>query len=226
MKKCKILIMILIIIVVLIILFSLCKKYEPGYVFENGTWNYVSYDTGVGRRVNPINVKKYEFQKLKYKDFARDNESVYFKNNKIEGSDPETFEVISTANRRSYAKDKNNVYIYIKNGWSVFRIYNADPATFEALEFPYSKDKNDAYNGTLPLFVDDVSKFKVVEGGSISQSTLAEYFIEPITQSEESAKYNKEKYGNIKGPILYSDEGKAQTEKLFYEGYMLVEDKR
>lgn len=211
---------------VLSILSACIGKYSSGYVFENGTWNYVSYDAAVGRRVNPIDVDKDEFQELKYKDFARDNENVYFKSRKIEGSDPDTFEVISTADRRSYAKDKNNVYIYIKDDWGVYKIINADPTTFEVLDFPYAKDKNDAYNGTLPLFVDDVSKFEVIEGAGMSTSTSAEYFLTTVTRSEEEAKYNKEKYGDIEGAILYSSEGKAKTDKLVYEGYMVVEDNR
>lgn len=211
---------------VLSILSACISKYSSGYVFENGTWNYVSHDKAVGRRVNPIDVDKDEFQELKYKDFARDNESVYYKHRKIEGSDPDTFEVISTADRRSYAKDKNNVYIYIKDDWGVYKIINADPTTFEVLDFPYAKDKNDAYNGTLPLFVDDVSKFEVIEGAGISTSTSAENFLKTVTRSEEEAKYNKEKYGDIEGAILYSTEGKAKTDKLVYEGYMIVEDNR
>ena len=71
--KTKIIIAILIILFSFFI-FSLYNKYKPGYVFENGTWNYVSCDTGVGRRVDAIDVKKDEFQKMKYKDFARDKE--------------------------------------------------------------------------------------------------------------------------------------------------------
>lgn len=76
---------------------------------------------------------------------------------KIEGSDPDTFEVISTKDRCHYAKDKKFVYVYVSDGGGVFKVIGADPVTFEALEFPYAKDKNDAYNGCLPLYVDDVT---------------------------------------------------------------------
>lgn len=231
MKKYKTATLILIWIVLFVLLFVLLvaflyNKYKPGYVFENGTWNYISYDAAVGRRVKPIDVKKDEFRKLKYKNFARDNESVYFKDYRIEGSDPETFEVISTANRRCYAKDKNFVYIYVRDGWDVYKVINADPETFEVLEFPYAKDKNDAYNGTLPLFVDDVSKFEVLEGGNMSTSTSAEGFLNDIAKTDEEFRYNNEKYGFVEDAVKYSEEGIAKTEKLVYEGYRLVEDKR
>ena len=199
---------------------------ELGYVYENDTWNYVTYDMAVGRRVTPIDVDKDEFELLEYENFARDSENVYFMAYKIEGSDPDTFEVISTKDRRNYAKDKNFVYIYLRDGGSVYKVIGADPDTFEVLEFPYAKDKNDAYNGCLPLYVDDVTKFEVIEGSGFSHESSVESFFGTIINSEDVAKYNNEKYGFVDGAVLYSDEGKAQTEKLFYEGYRLVEDKR
>ncbi len=199
---------------------------ELGYVYENDTWNYVTYDMAVGRRVIPIDVDKDEFKLLEYENFARDNDSVYFMAHKIEGSDPDTFEVISTKDRRNYAKDKNFVYIYSRDGGGVFKVIGADPATFEVLEFPYAKDKNDAYNCCLPLYVDDVSKFEVIEGGGISITTSAEHFLETEPYFEDNAKYNKEKYGFLEGTVIYSNDGKAKTENLYYEGYRLVEKKQ
>ena len=108
----------------------------------------------------------------------------------------------------------------------MYKVIGAYPATFEVLEFPYAKDKNDAYNGCLPLYVDDVTKFEVIEGSGISHESSLESFLGTIINSEDVAKYNNEKYGFVDGAVLYSDEGKAKTEKLYYEGYRLVEDKR
>mgnify|MGYP003293183698 CR=1 FL=1 len=39
------------------------------------------------------------------------------------------------------------------------------------------------------------------------------------------AEYNNEKYGFIDTAIIYSEQGKAKTEKLVYEGYRIVEEK-
>ncbi|MFD2610826.1 DKNYY domain-containing protein [Paenibacillus gansuensis] len=211
----------------------LYHKFKPGYVYENGTWNYVSYDAAVGRRVSPIEVNKDEFKVLKYSDFARDNNSVYFKDHKVEGSDPETFRIISTNGRNHYAKDKNYVYIYDSNDWSIFKVINADPDSFKVLEYPYSKDNNDAYCGSLPLFVDDVSRFKVIEGARISTESSFDSFLgkenDPIEKSSEYERikheYNRKKYGFITESVIYSEEGKAKTDKLTYIGYKLVEDK-
>jgi hypothetical protein len=214
--------------------FCLYNSFKPGYVYGNGTWNYVSYDTGAGRRVNPINVRKDEFKVLKYNDFARDNKSVYFKSEKVEGSDPDTFQIISDKGRYRYAKDKNNVYIYARDDWSLYKVINADPNSFEVLEFPYSKDKNDAYCGNLPLYVDDVSKFEVIEGTGFAIMSSVSSFLgtesDPRDKSSEYERnkheYNRKKYGFITDGFFYSEDGKAKTDKLTYKGYRLIEDKR
>jgi len=223
-KGCLVSFLVVIAIIVLIC-FSIYNKEKPYYSYENGTWNYVWYSFGQGgKQISPIDVNKDEFRKMKYKNFARDDESVYFKASKIEGSDPDTFEVISTKGRQHYAKDKNFVYIYSDDG-GIYRVIGADPETFEVLDFPYAKDKNDAYNGCLPLYVDDVNKFEVIEAGGISKISSIETFLGTAINPEDVAKYNNEKYSFINSAVLYSDEGKAKTEKLVYEGYMIVEEK-
>ncbi|WP_028544317.1 DKNYY domain-containing protein [Paenibacillus taiwanensis] len=216
----------------LTILFCIYIIIKPGYVYENGTWNYVSYDESVGRRVNPINVSKDEFKILKYNDFARDNNRIYFKSTKIEGSDPDTFQIISKKGRYRYAKDKNNVYIYASDDWSVYRVLKADPNSFEILEFPYSKDKNDAFCGSLPLYVDDVTKFEVIEStGSAIMSSVDSFLGTESDSRNMSSEYkrkkqenNRKKYGFITNWVFYSEDGKAKTDKLAYEGYRLVEE--
>lgn len=223
-----------IIIAGLIISYDIIKLYNlinPGYVYENGTWNYVSYDAAVGRRVSPIEVKQEEFQLLDYKNFARDNSSVYYKVSKLEGSDPDTFQLISGTGRYRYAKDKNNVYVYVSNDWEIFRVINADPDSFEILEFPYSKDKNDAYCVALPLYVDDVSEFEVIESSGFSMMSSVDSFLGSesdvgihLSEYERSKReYNRKKYGFITEWVAYSEHGKARTDKLVYEGYRLVE---
>ena len=197
-----------------------------GYVYENDTWNYVTYDMAVGRRVTPLDVNKDEFRLLNYETFAADDESVYFMAHKIEDADPATFQVIDNTGNMRYAKDKNFVYIYLKDG-GIMKVIGADPETFEALEYPYAKDKNDAYNGCLPLYVDDVTKFEVVESGSgATRISFPESFLTTAINSEEIAKYNNEKYGFINSAVIYSPEGIAKTESLVYKGYILEEDNR
>lgn len=197
---------------------------ELGYVYENETWNYITYDMAVGRRVKPIDVNKDEFKVRENEKFASDNKNVYFMGNKIEGADPITFQVIVDDGYMRYAKDKNSVYIYLEDS-GIMKVIGADPETFEVLDYPYAKDKNDAYNGCLPLYVDDVTKFEVVESGDgWTRISYPDSFFTTALNSTEVAEYNNKKYGFIDTAVIYSEQGKAKTEKLIYEGYRIVEE--
>ncbi len=208
-------------------IFEIMKKEagELGYVYENDTWNYVTYDMAVGRWVKPIDVNKDEFKVHENEKFASDNKNVYFMGNKIESADPTTFQIIADEGKMRYAKDKNSVYIYLEDG-EIVKVIGADPETFEVLEYPYAKDKNDAYNGSLPLFVDDVTKFEVVESGDgWTRISFPDSFLTTVLNTEDVAKYNNEKYGFIDTAVIYSEQGKAKTENLIYEGYRIVNEK-
>ena len=197
---------------------------QLGYVYENDTWNFVTYNMAVGRNVNPIDVNKETFKVHENEKFASDDKNVFFMGNKIDGADPMTFMVISEESEMCYAKDKKSVYIYLDDG-VIMNVIGADPETFEVLAFPYAKDKNDAYNGCLPLYVDDVGKFEVIESGSgLTRTSYPESFFTTAINSKEVAEYNKEKYGFIDTAVIYSEEGKAKTEALAYEGYRIVEN--
>jgi hypothetical protein len=61
-------------------------------------------------------------------------------------------------------------------------ILKADPGTFEVLSFPYSRDKNDVYNGTIPMNLSksEVAAFRVtnedkVMGGGKTTTLLSEF---------------------------------------------------
>lgn len=230
----KVLIIIGSLAIIFCLLFYLFNLFKPGYVYENGTWNYVSYDEAVGRRVSPIDLHKDKFKVLKYGDFARDDKSVYFKSTKVEGADPDTFQIISNKGHYSYAKDKTNVYVYLSDDWSIFRIIKADPNSFEILEPPYSKDKNDAFCGNLPLYVDDITKFEVKESSYGAMMSSVDSFLGTASDKSDTNseyernryEYNRKKYGYITDWIMYSEDGQAKTDKLTYKGYKLVEDKR
>ncbi|WEK54378.1 MAG: DKNYY domain-containing protein [Candidatus Cohnella colombiensis] len=111
---------------------------------------------------------------------------------------------------------------------------DADPNSFGVLKFPYSKDNNDAYCGNLPLYVDDVSKFEVVEGtGTAIMSSVYGFLGAESDRIDKSSEYernkheyNRKKYGLITDAVLYSEDGKAKTDTLTYKGCKLIEDKR
>ena len=80
-------------------------------------------------------------------DIEKENENIEIKTRKIniKGLDLKTFEHIDDY----YYKDKNNIYYDLDN--NLYKIKNADLATFEVLNLPYSssiyfaKDKNNVY---------------------------------------------------------------------------------
>ena len=94
-------------------------------------------------------VDKEEPQDLGY-DFAKDEQYVYFRGEKIEGADPETFEIIN----KDVSKDNSGVYFkeYRKVGsMSSTRIVNlsesigVDKDSVEDIQYPFFKDKNNIY---------------------------------------------------------------------------------
>jgi hypothetical protein len=50
--------------------------------------------------------------------------------------------------------------------------------TFELVKFPYSKDKNTIYCGTLPLETDDIDNFEIISTTGMKSIILTEHFIE------------------------------------------------
>jgi len=133
---------------------------HTGYKKENGTWVWVSYDESAGRRTNA--------------KYGADKNNVYFKTRKIKPANPKTFSII---NDEGYSKDDKNVFLESDE------VLLADPRSFEIIEFPYSKDKNHVFCGTLPIQVpqNEINEFKVTTSDKVmsgSRSTiLKKYFI-------------------------------------------------
>jgi len=75
--------------------------------------------------------------------YLKDKNAIYYRQEKIEGSDPATFEFLQGYTGKdmgkAYAKDKSGVYYLGK------KIEGADPITFEFLPNAWSKDKNAVY---------------------------------------------------------------------------------
>jgi hypothetical protein len=90
------------------------------------------------------------------KNFGVDKNYAYFKGKKIKHASSDGFQVLT---RDEYGYAKNNHFVFLDTEV----IVGADPLTFELLEFPYSRDKNDVYCGTLPLLLDkeEVAQFRV-----------------------------------------------------------------
>lgn len=150
---------------IIIFFFSSC---ETGYVKRGHNWVWVTQDEYFGKRDHWIQgIDNESFKVCKQnKNFGTDRNSAYFQGRKVIHATPDGF-VPLTDDAYGYAKD--NYRVFFDNDV----ILKADPKTFEVLEFPYSRDKNDIYNGTLPMNLDksDVGEFKVINDDKLMKGT-------------------------------------------------------
>lgn len=143
-------------VMLIVFVYSSC---ETGYVKKGHNWVWVTNDENFGSRdhwIEGIDMESFKVLKQN-KNFATDKYSAYFRGRKISHATSDDF-VPLTDDAYGYAKD--NYRVFFDNEV----ILTADPETFEVLEFPYSRDKKDVYNGTLPMNLDknDVGAFKVI----------------------------------------------------------------
>jgi len=72
--------------------------------------------------------------------------------------------------------------------------------TFELLEFPYSKDKNYAYNGTIRIKVKNISEFRVTKPDGMQVNSALDHLIERNDElewlSNSNVKYAIYGFGN------------------------------
>ncbi|MBK9256685.1 MAG: DKNYY domain-containing protein [Saprospiraceae bacterium] len=168
---------IFIIIILAFIIMFFISSCETGYVKRGHNWVWVTNDENFGSRdhwIDGIDMESFKVLKQN-KNFATDKYSAYFRGRKISHATSDGF-VPLTDNAYGYAKD--NYRVFFDNEV----ILKADPKTFEVLEFPYSRDKNDVYNGTLPMNLEknDVEEFKVTNEdklmkGSKTTTLLSEF---------------------------------------------------
>ncbi len=101
-------------------------------------------------------------------DYAIDKNHVYRSGSLIEKADPKTFVVLS---ENGYSKDLH--YVFLDNEVVIF----ANPNTFQVIQWPYSKDDQRIFNGTLPMDVDDVRLFEVIKSSEGRSYTSKSYFV-------------------------------------------------
>lgn len=149
---------------------------NTGYVKENGIWVWVTIDESNGKRNHWIEgADQKSFEVLKNDNFAKDKSQVYYKGKVIQNASPEKFETL-TDSEYGYSKDDKLVFLNAET------IIGADPASFEILEFPYSRDNQTVFCGTIPLMLnkEEVHLFKVTNtdkmmAGTISITTFSHF---------------------------------------------------
>lgn len=126
---------------------------SSGYTESGGTWSYIALN-GNGREVRKIDADVATFQVLSDPAYAKDKNHVYKYGNTLEGFDGATFEFL-TGN--DYSRDAHHVY------YRDSIVLDADATTFRVLGFPYGRDANHIYCGSLRMNVENPDEFKVIE---------------------------------------------------------------
>lgn len=184
------------------LLFIICSC-SSGYQKEDGKWAWINYNEGAGREVKFIDVADSEtFKVLKNKNYALDKNHVYMRSHIIEYADSKTFTLIDNGD---YSKDTKHVF------FKSYIVIKANPITFEVLEWPYSKDDKHIFCGNVPLNLDTIEGFKVLETRSGTGYLSKSSFI----------KFNPD-YGwldTVKETRIIEGYGIGETEFYIFEGY-------
>ncbi|HRO09521.1 MAG TPA: DKNYY domain-containing protein [Saprospiraceae bacterium] len=198
-------------VIIFMVIFQSC---ETGYTKKNGQWTWVTNDENFGKRnhwIEGIDINSFKVL-MKNKNFGADKHTVYFKGRKVNYAIPDGFEPL-TDTEYGYAKDRQRVFLDNEV------IIKADPNTFTILEFPYSKDKNDVYCGTLPMGLskNEMEEFKVTNTekymkGSKTTTILSEFLkFNPKYQWIESLDIKVEK-------VIVGTGGTAETKSRKFIG--------
>lgn len=180
-----------------------------GYQKSGGNWVFVTWNEGSGRVAHTVEGADSETFEIVLKDeYAKDTKSVYFKAKRIEDADPSTFKV-ETEHPYVYGSDKNRVWL------EDIVVRGADPDTFEMLTFPYSRDRSQIYCGTLPMKIQNVDSFEVLDGGSSLRTQF------------KKGNWLKEQYDEVDvsqdNPLCTGD-GWARDDQAYYCGAFEVKD--
>lgn len=138
---------------------------RTGYQKKNGMWVWVTYDESAGKRLKYMEgCDNSSFRVLADKNYGKDKNTVFYMGRNIKGADPNTFEVIDD---RGYSKDAKHVFVDCE------RVIFADPGSFQVLEFPYARDENHIYCGTLPMNIhkNEIVEFKVTNTDKLMAGT-------------------------------------------------------
>lgn len=158
---------------------------------------------------NKPNIDKATFQEINY-IYSKDKNGVYLTDGKggwekIEGLDPDTFQVLT-----DYIKDKNGVYI-ISDYIGKFEIEKKpymDGRTFEEMDELYSKDKNNIYYKGERIIGVDIPTFEKLDKYVYSKDKNNIYFRgKKITGADKNTfeKIDERQYSKDKNNIYYEN---------------------
>ena len=186
---------------------------NTGYNRHNGQWVWTTHDEYNGRRDIPIaGIDNRSFKILANENFGADKNAVYYQGRKVKHADPESFSTL-TQNAFGYAKDSKRVFLDTEV------ILKADPETFEVLEFPYSKDRNDVYNGTLPMHLEseDVKTFVATNEDRLMYASKTTALVTNFLAYSPEYNWIKEYDPELKH-VIFGTSGTGKTSKKKFKG--------
>ena len=165
--------------------------------------------TNLAYAQNKPKIDKATFQEINY-IYSKDKNAVYLTDGKggwekIEGLDPDTFQVLT-----DYIKDKNGVYI-ISSYTGKFEMEKKpymDGRTFEEMDELYSKDKNNIYYKGERIIEVDIPTFEKLDKYVYSKDKNNIYFRgKKITGADKNTfeKIDERQYSKDKNNIYYEN---------------------
>jgi hypothetical protein len=122
-----------------------------GYKIEDHKVYWTSWNEGTGSGKDLLDADYKTFKVLEHKKYAKDAKKVYYKGNKVQGADAESFKSIWDF----YGTDINHAY-YAYN-----KIPNSNGPTFEVLNGNFSRDDQNYYFNDKAIGVCDYQSFAI-----------------------------------------------------------------
>ena len=179
---------------------------ETGYVQTDEGWTYIIINES-GKSIINMDPDLASFKILDKSGYAIDKDKVYHRGYPMENIDPNSIEFFDNS---QYLKDVNGVY------FQTSKILFANPATFELLDFPYAKDDQWLYNGSVPFQVDSIDQFEVTFSDNIRTYYTLKFFL------SQYPSYQWMDTTGIEG-VTIMEKARAKTKNESYQGIKKIE---
>jgi hypothetical protein len=135
---------------------------DRGYTKKGEKWTYIVINEAVGKEVRELDVDPHSFVVFPDSEYAKDNKHAFHCGRQLEGVDGATFELLGEL---GFSKDARQVF------YRNHVIVGADPGSFRLLEFPYARDDDHVYCGSLRMVIENADKFRVLSNGDPSTTS-------------------------------------------------------
>jgi hypothetical protein len=153
------------------------------YLKENGRIYFVDNKDGTKQEVKDVDFKTFEIFEKDY-NFAKDKNSVYYKNKKLNGISSDNFKYFDGGLSEGIFVDKKGIYILSENKIIQLDSKGVDLKSIQRIDNSnYFKDKNGVYYMDWEKFVKvkgaDKNSFRIVTPWGYGQDKNKRYFYYP-----------------------------------------------